>query len=607
MSTTTARGSKAKSVVTELPRSTVGPVFERRVRGDGVSLAITERGRHGAPTVLLVHGYPDSQAVWEKVARKLAERYHVVTYDVRGAGRSEAPTEKNGYSLAHLSRDLRAVIEAVSPEKPVHLVGHDWGSIHSWESVTDPSFEPLLASFTSISGPCLDHVGEKLRSTFGAHAELGRALRQASKSWYVFAFHLPLLAPFAWRAGLAKAIPALLGRSEGVPPNEERETTRARDGLNGIALYRENIFQRVLSPRARKTRVPVQMIAPEGDDYVSPWLSADIDAQVPNVHRRVVRGGHWIPLSQPERVARWVDEMVSHVEKGESKPAFARLRGTGKRRKLVLVTGGASGIGRETCFTFAKQGHDIVIADRDAEGAERTRDLCERLGVRATAYTVDVSDERSMTTFAEASLASDGVPDVLVLNAGIGMAGTFFDTSVSDWKRVLGVNVWGIIFGARLFGQAMKDRGEGGHVIVTASAAAYTPGKTLSAYATSKSTALMLAECLRAELAEEGIGVSAICPGIIDTPITRNSDFLGSDSATEAAQREAAERLYRLRGVGPEVVADAIVRAVKENTAVVPVTVEAHVLRFLSRFAPDVLRKAGSMSLSKKLTKSEKV
>jgi len=595
MSQMSERRNTKDGTTSELSRAAV---FERRVQGDGVGLSITERGRHGAPTIVLVHGYPDSKAVWERVATKLAEKYHVVTYDVRGAGHSDAPSGPGGYTLAKLSNDLRAVIEAVSPGRPVHLVGHDWGAIHSWESVTCPSFEPLLASFTSISGPCLDHVGEKLRGVLGGgRAALAGALGQASKSWYIYAFHLPFLAPMAWGAGLAKAIPALLGRSEGVPRDEAREATRARDGMNGVALYRENIFQRVLAPRHRPTRVPVQLVAPEGDAYVSPWLSDDLDALVPNVHRRVVQGGHWLPLSRPLQVARWVDEMVRHAEGEEVGPAFARLAGTKPRRKLVVVTGGASGIGRETCFAYARAGHDVVIADRDAEGAERTRDLCARLGVRASAYTVDVSDEASMSAFAATSLSKDGVPDVLVLNAGIGMAGTFFDTTVEDWRRVLGVNVWGIIFGARLFGAAMKERGEGGHVVVTASAAAFTPGKTLSAYATSKATALMLSECLRAELAEEGIGVSAICPGIIDTPITRSTTFVGGDPGAEAAQREAAARLYRLRGVGPQVVAEAIVHAVETNAPLVPVTAEAHLLRFLSRFAPSVLRKAGTLSL----------
>ncbi len=583
----------------ELPRRVTKAVFERRVRGDGVDLAVSERGVVGGSTVVLVHGYPDSQSVWNGVADLLANRYHVVTYDVRGAGRSGIPRPNAEYSLTHLSNDLRAVIEAVSPGKPVHLVGHDWGSIQSWESVMDPSFESKLASFTSISGPCLDHVGHLMRAHASPRATLLKPLlSQIRKSWYIAAFQLPWLAPLAWRSGLAHAIPFMLGRSEGVPRDEEREHTRASDGLHGIALYRENILPRLLSPRDRRTRIPVQIVAPSLDAYVSPWLSEKLERFVPNLHRRVVHGGHWLPLSHPGRVASYVDEMIRHVEGQPVSPGFARLRGAGPRRKLVIVTGGASGIGKETCFTFARQGHDVVVADIDREGAERTAKACRELGVAGRARAVDVADEGAMSAFAESTLREDGVPDVLVLNAGIGMAGGFFDTTVKDWEKLLGVNVWGVIHGARLFGKAMKDRGEGGHIVVTSSAAAFAPGKTLSAYATSKATVLMMAECLRAELAEEGIGVSAICPGLIDTPITRSSRFLGADAPTEAARREAAAKLYRLRGVGPEVVASAIARAIDENEAVVPVAAEAHVLRFLSRVAPSLVRRLGQISLT---------
>ncbi|MGH3392942.1 MAG: alpha/beta fold hydrolase, partial [Actinomadura sp.] len=131
-------------------------VTVRTVHGDGVELAVQERGDTEHPTVLLVHGYPDTQAVWAPVAARLADRFHVVTYDVRGAGGSSVPSGTEPYRFEHLMNDLRAVLDAVRPGDPVHLVGHDWGSIQSWEAVT--TMADRFASFTSISGPCLDHV-----------------------------------------------------------------------------------------------------------------------------------------------------------------------------------------------------------------------------------------------------------------------------------------------------------------------------------------------------------------------------------------------------------------------------------------------------------------
>jgi pimeloyl-ACP methyl ester carboxylesterase len=102
-------------------------VIERRIESGGVMLAVTERGDATAKTVLLVHGFPDTSAVWNPVAEALALDYHVVTYDVRGAGKSDVPRPRSAYRLELLVADLEAVIDATSPGRPVHLVGHDWG------------------------------------------------------------------------------------------------------------------------------------------------------------------------------------------------------------------------------------------------------------------------------------------------------------------------------------------------------------------------------------------------------------------------------------------------------------------------------------------------
>src|SRR5205085_3697783 len=119
---------------------------ESLIHSDGVELAIREAGDPDRPTVVLVHGYPDTSAVWERVFEQLEPRYHVVSYDVRGAGGSSTPRGPNAYSLEHLVADLGAVIDAASPGKPVHLVGHDWGSIQGWEAATTSKLIGRIAS-----------------------------------------------------------------------------------------------------------------------------------------------------------------------------------------------------------------------------------------------------------------------------------------------------------------------------------------------------------------------------------------------------------------------------------------------------------------------------
>lgn len=301
-----------------------GSERSRRVTGAGVELEVIERGDPTKETILLVHGYPDSQRVWTAIANELAAEYHVVTYDVRGAGLSEAPPTRGDYALEFLSKDLEAVIDAVSPGRPVHLVGHDWGSIQSWESVTEPRFEAKLASFTSISGPCLDHVGYWAKEHRSLDPKkLRRLLRQAMKSWYIYAFHTPV-APLFWMFGNHERFAQVLAAKEGLPRDPERERTLARDGKNGIHLYRANMLQRFLRPRHRATNVPVQVIAPTKDAYVSPWLSENLERFVPNVHRREVDARHWVIVERPAEVAGWIREMARFVGGRGPAPSEAR-------------------------------------------------------------------------------------------------------------------------------------------------------------------------------------------------------------------------------------------------------------------------------------------
>ncbi|NEC81774.1 SDR family NAD(P)-dependent oxidoreductase, partial [Streptomyces sp. SID7958] len=231
-------------------------------------------------------------------------------------------------------------------------------------------------------------------------------------------------------------------------------------------------------------------------------------------------------------------------------------------------------------------------ADRDTESARRTAEEARRGGAqRAWAETVDVSDERGMEKFAERVGAEYGVVDVLVNNAGVGLGGPFLDTTAEDWRRVLDVNLWGVIHGCRLFGRQMAERGQGGHIVNVASAAAFLPSRSLPAYSTSKAAVLMLSACLRAELADRDIGVTAICPGLVNTPITSTARFAGVAEEEEQRLRKRAARLYGLRNYPPEKVAGAILRAVVDDEAVVPVTPEARGGYALSRWMPGALRR----------------
>jgi NAD(P)-dependent dehydrogenase (short-subunit alcohol dehydrogenase family)/pimeloyl-ACP methyl ester carboxylesterase len=536
------------------------------------------------------------------------------------------------------------VADAVSPDRPVHLVGHDWGSVQGWEFATVAATEGRIASFTSISGPSLDHFGHwiRRRARRPTPRRAAQLIGQGAKSWYVYALHTPVLPELAWRGGLGRQWPKLLARVEKLPSDGYPTASLPEDAAHGAWLYRDNVRRRLGSPRPDAyAHVPVQLITPTGDAFLSERLNDDLGEWVPRLTRRTLPAKHWVPRSRPEEVACWVTEFVTGTGYGSGygaessgggpgaaaaaeAGAGAGAAGTGtdagtdagagagpwpgaglksvlgkglagaRERfagQLVLVTGAASGIGRATAFAFAEAGARIVAVDRDAEGAARTADLAKLIGApEAWPETVDVSDAEEMEKLAARTADHHGVPDVVVNNAGIGLAGSFLDTTPEDWKQVLDVNLWGVIHGCRLFGRQMVERGQGGHIVNTASAAAFQPSRTLPAYSTSKAAVLMLSECLRAELAPHGIGVSAICPGLVNTPITGSARHAGVDEDEQERRRASTARLYRLRNYPPEKVARAVLRAVQRDTAVVPVTPEARGARLMSRLSPGALR-----------------
>lgn len=235
------------------------------------------------------------------------------------------------YGLEHLVNDLHAVVDAVSPDHPVHLLCHDWGSIQCWEAVATDQMKGRIASFTTISGPSLDHAGywftQRLKSR--AFAQIAKEL---AHSWYIVVFHLPVLAPALWKLGLDKLWPTLLEKIEGVK-GAEPSATLAQDGSVGVKLYRANVANRVFKPQQRRTQIPVQLIVPMRDRFVIPEFWDDLPRWAPNLWRRDADAGHWIQVSHPEVVADWAAEFVEFVESGKEPSALKRAR---VREKLEL-------------------------------------------------------------------------------------------------------------------------------------------------------------------------------------------------------------------------------------------------------------------------------
>jgi pimeloyl-ACP methyl ester carboxylesterase len=288
----------------------------RRVQGAGLSLFVTEAGDPGRPTILLVHGFPDTGAVWDPVVDRLTDSFHVVRYDVRGAGQSDVPPRRSEYALSFLVDDMAAVARATSPDAPVHLLAHDWGSVQGWEAVTTPELADRFASFTSISGPPLDHAGLWARRHRTLRpSDLMRSVRQALHSWYIAFFHLPLVPELMERNPRAiNSWTKALHRVEGASPDDRWPApTFGADFAHGVELYRANVRTRLLRPEARHTDVPVQLLIPWRDRYVTPALLDGLEGWTSYLWRRPVDAGHWVIRTDPDVVVAAVREMVASV------------------------------------------------------------------------------------------------------------------------------------------------------------------------------------------------------------------------------------------------------------------------------------------------------
>ena len=232
--------------------------------------------------------------------------------------------------------------------------------------------------------------------------------------------------------------------------------------------------------------------------------------------------------------------------------------------RVAVVTGGASGIGRGIAEQLIAEGATVVIADVQQDALEATAAQIGATGVR-----VDVTDPASVEALADAVLDRFGRVDIVVNNAGIGPLARIKELTLRDWKWMLDVNLWGVIHGVTVFLPLLEANPEGGHIVNTASMAAFAPDAGLGAYAVTKFGIAALTETLAIELAQDGsrVRVTLLAPGTVRTNIgtssrNRPEGLAGGLKDVDIAQEDFTEGV---RWIEPIEAGRVVTRAIRND------------------------------------------
>ncbi|MDM4765052.1 SDR family NAD(P)-dependent oxidoreductase [Pelomonas sp. SE-A7] len=256
--------------------------------------------------------------------------------------------------------------------------------------------------------------------------------------------------------------------------------------------------------------------------------------------------------------------------------------------KLVLVTGAASGIGRATALAFARAGAHLIATDLNLAALASLQVDIEQLGRRCRTLQLDVSDEAAVRELATLLPRLGGVPHVLVNNAGIARLGAFLEDDLANWRRLLDVNLMGVVHLCRHLVPLMKAAGGQRQVLNVASAAGIYPAPSMPAYAASKAAVMAFSEALRLELGGSSVGISTVCPGVINTPIFKNPSLAAASFPAERIQKLSEH--YQRQGCSPEVVATDMVAAARSGRQLVLTGPSAGLLYWVNKLSPSLLR-----------------
>lgn len=251
-----------------------------------------------------------------------------------------------------------------------------------------------------------------------------------------------------------------------------------------------------------------------------------------------------------------------------------RLRG-----RVAVITGAASGIGRALAIRLAEEGCSLALVDLQAEALRRVGAECRARGAQVSTHAADVSDRRAMAALPERVVGFHGAAHLLINNAGVTVTDTVLQQSIEDWEWVVGINLWGVVYGTRAFLPHLMQADEA-HIVNLSSVFGLVGVPGQAAYCSTKFAVRGFSESLSAELAGSPVCVSVVHPGMIRTNIVRAARH------AHPKQAEQIGGLFARFGRSPERAADTIVRGIRRGQRRILIGYEAHILDALARGVP---------------------
>ncbi|MBQ0719545.1 MAG: SDR family NAD(P)-dependent oxidoreductase [Gammaproteobacteria bacterium] len=233
--------------------------------------------------------------------------------------------------------------------------------------------------------------------------------------------------------------------------------------------------------------------------------------------------------------------------------------------KVAFITGAASGMGLGMARAFSAAGMKVMLGDIQKEPLDTAVAELKAQGRDVAGVVVDVTDRDSVFSAAQATVDAFGKVHVCVNNAGVGASGSAEGTSEKNWRWTVDVNMWGVVWGLQAFMPLIEKHGEGGHVVNTASMAGMFSWKELSAYNASKYAVVAISETAMAEHTEDNIGVSVLCPGVVNTNLGTSARNRGDDYGGSTDKKSEQMVAMLKKGLNPDVVGEQVLEAIIDD------------------------------------------